>query len=59
MRILNFLFLCFCEGQKAEKGIASSLQITIDVLSNIEPNDKKYVFQINLELDDDSTEILR
>ena len=59
MRIFYFLFLYFCDGQNVEKGIANNLQISIDVLSNTEPNDKKYVFKINFELDADSTEILR
>ena len=58
MRILSILFLHAC-AQRVDKGIAETLQITIDVLSNTEPNDKKYVFQINMQLDEDSVQSLR
>ena len=58
MRLLSILFLHAC-AQRIEKGIAETLQITIDVLSNTEPNDKKYVFKINMQLDEDSAQSLR
>lgn len=58
MRLLSILFLHAC-AQRIEKGIAETLQITIDVLSNTEPDDKKYVFEISMQVDEDSAQSLR